>query len=115
MKDFSLFLIAFGGGCGLIGWFLYQKSLSKLIQHIRTSHNDLWSNLGSPEDNIVPYRSILNTNLREFIFQKKYETYSDFFINKQGDLVRYRILFCMFCLGCLLLGLVLFLVSESLG
>lgn len=111
MKDFSLFLMAFGTICGLAGWFLYQKSLAKLIQQIKASQNSLWTKLGSPNENILPYKSLLNTNLRQFIFQKKYETNDDVFVINQGSLVRQRLLFCMFCLVCLLLGLMLYLLA----
>lgn len=103
--------MAFGGTCGFATWFLYQKSLSKLILHISTNHKDLWANLGNPEENIPAYQSLFNTNLRQFISQKKYESNSDVFIKNQGSLVRQRLLFCIFCLVCLLIGLMLSLLA----
>ena len=111
MKDFSLFLIAFGGIVGFAGWFLYQKSLARFIQQIKSSHHSLWVKLGSPDENIAAYHSLLNTNLRQYITQQHYKTCDDLFVNNQGNLIRQRLLFILFCLVCLVIGIVLYILS----
>ena len=115
MNNILQFLIAFGVVCGIAAWFLYQKTLSKFILHVQMDHRDLWQNLGSPDINSPPIRSIMNPDLRQYIWQKKYASNVDTFVVNMGNLLRQRLLFCLFCLICVAVGLVLLLVVNVIA
>ena len=101
------FLIAFGLICGLAGWFLYQKSLARLIEYIKTNQKDIWEALDSPVVNIDPLSSLQNQKLRQFIFQKQYDSTNDIFVSKLGSVIRQKLLFCFFCLIVFIVGVIL--------
>ena len=114
MISISQFLIAFGVVCGIAAWFLYQKTLSRFILHIQTDHRELWQQLGSLDRNSPPVRSIMNPDLRQYIWRKKYVDNVDLFVVNMGSLLRQRLLFCLFCLTCLAGGIILLLVSNAI-
>lgn len=114
MFDFYQFLIAFGAVCGIATWFLFQTTLSKLVQYLQTNHNQIWEALDSPRVDSPPYSAMTNTKLRQYILQKKYEGNSDLFVENMGGLLRQRLLFVLFCLVCLIMGLILMLIAISI-
>lgn len=114
MREISQFLMAFGAICGIAAWFLYQKTLSRLILHLRTDHYALWEALGSPDADSPPHSSMANSKLRRFILRKQYEGNADIFIKNMGSLLRQRLLFSFFCLACLTVGIILFLLSATI-
>ena len=38
MKDISTLIIAFGASGTFLGWFLYQRSFARMIEHIKVNH-----------------------------------------------------------------------------
>ena len=111
MKDFSYLLSAFGGSCGFIVLFLYQRSLSVLMQYMKTNHHNIWLSLNKPDDNKILDSFIGNQKTRKFVINKHYEKYTDVFLNKLGSVLRVRLLFILFCLICLVTGIILFTIS----
>lgn len=114
MFDFSQYLIAFGAVCGIAAWFLFQTTLSKLVQYLQTNHNQIWEALDYPHADSPPYSAMRNTKLRQYILQKRYAGSSDLFVQNMGGLLRQRLLFSLFCLVCLIMGLILMLISISI-
>ena len=114
MYNFSQFLIAFGAVCGIATWYLCQKTLSKLVQYLQINHNHIWETLDCPHVDSPPYSAMMNTKLRQYILQKKYAGGSDLFVQNMGGLLRQRLLFVLFCLVCLLMGLILMLIAISI-
>ena len=114
MYEFSQFFIAFGAVCGIAVWFLFQKTLSKLVQYLQTNHNQAWVNLDCPNVNSPPYHAITNTKLREYILQKEYADSHDQFVKNMGGLLRQRLFFSLFCLICLMAGLILMLIAVTI-
>ncbi len=114
MHGFSLFLIAFGGACGIAAWFLFQKTLSRLVQHLQRDHNQTWIDLGRPNVDSPAYSAISNTKLRQYILKKEYVGSTDLFVQDIGGLLRQRLLFCLFCLVCLIVGIVLMLMAITI-
>ena len=114
MYGFSQFLIAFGGACGIAAWFLFQKTLSRLVQHLETNHNQTWKNLDRPNVDSPPHSAITNIKLRQYILQKEYESSSDLFVKNMGGLLRQRLLFSLFCLVCLMAGTVLMFIPAAI-
>jgi hypothetical protein len=114
MYDLSQFLIAFGAVCGIVAWFLFQTTLSKLVPYLQTNHNQAWEDLDHPKVDIPPYSAIKNTKLRQYILQKEYAGSSDLFVKNMGGLLRQRLLFCLFCLACLIVGLILMLIAIAI-
>ena len=114
MFDISQFLIAFGAVCGIAAWFLFQTTLSKFFQYLQTNHNQIMEALDYPHVESPPYSAIMNTKLRHYILQKKYAGSSDLFVQNMGGLLRQRLLFSLFCLVCLIMGLILMLISISI-
>lgn len=110
MKEYSLLLIGFGASCGFVGWFLYQRSLSRMIEHIKINHYEIWLNLSCPIGKSPPDPFISNPEVRNFIFRKQYLSYTDLFLKEIGDIVRLRLIFSIFCFICLVVGIVLFAV-----
>lgn len=113
MLDFSQFLIAFGVACGIAAWYLFQNTLTKLIQHIQTSHKHVWSALGHPKVNDPSLRAISNIRLRRYILQKEYAKSPDFFVQNMGELLRQRLIFSLFCIACLIIGITLMLIAIA--
>lgn len=108
MEEFSLLLTAFGAGGAYIGWFLYQRSLSRMIEHIKINHYEIWLNLKCPIGKSPPDPFMSYLEVREFVLKKEYETYTDLFLKEIGDVARQRLIFSVFCFMCLILGIVLF-------
>lgn len=113
MHGFSQFLIAFGVTCGIAAWFLFQKSLSKFVKHLQAEHYQTWQDLSHPDKESPPYNAITNPKLRQYILQKEYEGSSDFYVKSLGGLLRQRLLFSLFCLGCLIVGIFLMLIAFT--
>ena len=115
LLSLAQFLIAFGVIFGLAGWYLYQKSLAKLIEHLKVNQRTTWEALGSPATNIDPVTSLQSDHLRNYITQQQYQSSEDVFVRKLGNVIRQKLLFCLFCLVCFLLGLILLLCIKWLG
>ena len=113
MQVVAQFLMAFGIICGIAAWFLFQKSLSRFMQHLQTDHKQVWEHLGSPEINSPPHTAITNLRLRQYILRKEYMGSADLFVQNMGNLLRQRLLFSFFCLACLLAGIILFLILSA--
>ena len=114
MFDFSQFLIAFGAVCGIATWFLFQKTLSKLVQYLQTNHNQVWEFFDHPNVDSPPYSAITNTKLRLYILQKEYAGSSDLFVQNMGGLLRQRLLFSLFCLVFLMTGLIVMMLAIAI-
>ena len=112
MKEFYLLLAAFGASGTFISWFLYQRTLSRMIEHIKINHYEIWLNLKCPIGKSPPDPIMSNPQIRKFILNKEYEAYSDLFLKEIGDVVRQRLLFSVFCFICLITGLALFTISS---
>lgn len=112
MKDFYLLLAAFGASGTFISWFLYQRSLSRMIEHIKINHYEIWLNLKCPIGKSPPDPILSYPEVRKFILEKEYGTYTDLFLKEIGDVVRQRLIFSIFCFMCLLVGIVLFIISS---
>lgn len=112
MNVFSQFLISFGIVFGIAAWFLLHKTLIIFVQHMHRNHNQLWQNLDCPNNDSPHHIAFTSVKLRQYILQKKYQLSSDLFLNDMGQLIRQRILFCIFCLGCLILGVALMLIVS---
>lgn len=114
MHDFSQFLIAFGGTCGIAAWFLLKKTFSKLAQYLQTSHSQTWQYLGRPTVNSPPLSTVTNNKIRHYILNKEYDSSSDMFVKNMGSLIRQRLLFSLFCLACLIAGIILMIITTSI-
>lgn len=114
MNGFSQFLIAFGGLCGIAAWFLFQKTLYKFIQHLRRNHYQTWEDLGRPDIECPPHHAITNTKLRKYILQEEYASSTDLLVTNMGGLLKQRLLFSLFCLFCLIAGVVLMLITIAI-
>lgn len=115
MYALSQFLIAFGVVCGIAAWFLFHKALAGLIQHLQGSHNQVWESLGRPSIDSPAYSAILSSKLRQYILQKEYMTSADLFLKNIGALLRQRLLFSLFCLICLVAGIILMLALAAMN
>ncbi len=111
MQEYSLLLIAFGASGAFVGWFLYQRSLSRMIEHIKLNHYEIWLNLNCPIGKSPPDPVLNNPKVRKFILSKEYETYTDLFLKEVGDIVRLRLIFSIFCFICLIFGILLLTIS----
>lgn len=111
MEELSFLLIALGASGIFIGWNLYQRTLSKMIEHIKINHYEIWLNLNCPMGKSPPDPLMSHPQMRKFILNKDYEAYSDLFLKEIGDVVRQRLLFSVFCFICLLAGIVLFMIN----
>jgi len=112
MYAFSQFLIAFGGVCGIAAWFLFHKTLPGLIRHLQGNHNQTWESLGRPNVDSSAYSAIMNSKLRQYILQKKYMSNADLFVTNIGGLLRQRLLFSLFCLICVIVGIIFMLIVN---
>ncbi|MGI9227277.1 MAG: hypothetical protein ACR2PU_00655 [Gammaproteobacteria bacterium] len=112
MKEFYLLLTAFGASGTFIGWFLYQRSLSRMVGHIKVNHYEIWLNLNCPIGKSPPDPILNNLQVRKFIIKKEYGTYTDLFLKEIGDVVRQRLIFSVFCFICLVVGIVLFTITS---
>ena len=115
MYGFSQSLTAFGVVCGIAAWFLFQKTASKLIQHLRANHAQIWEDLGRPKSDDPPLNALTNIKFRNYILQKEYRSSSDLFVNNMGALLRQRLLFSLFCLICAIAGVVLILLVTAIN
>ena len=111
MQEYSLLLIAFGACGTFVGWFLYQRSLSRMIEHIKLNHYEIWLNLNYPIGKRPPDPILSSSKVRKFILSKEYGAYTDLFLKEVGDVVRLRLIFSAFCFLCLLAGIVLLMSS----
>ncbi len=111
MKDISTLIIAFGASGAFLGWFLYQRSLIRMIEHIKVNHYEVWLNLGCPIGKSPPDPFMSYPQVRSFILNKEYDAYTDLFLKEIGDIVRLRLFFSVFCLLCLMIGIVLYFAS----
>jgi hypothetical protein len=111
MTEVSQFLIGFGVVFGITTWFLLRKTMLMFFEYIQKNHNQLWQSLDSPNINSPHHIVLTNTRLRQYILQKQYATSSDFFLTDIARLIRQRLLFCYFCLICLVMGLFLILFA----
>ena len=107
MQEYSLLLIAFGASGTFVGWFLYQRSLSRMIEHIKLNHYEIWLNLNCPIGKSPPDPILSSAKVRKFILSKEYATYTDLFLKEVGDVVRLRLIFSVFCFICLVFGILL--------
>ena len=107
MQEYSLLLIAFGASGTFVGWFLYQRSLSRMIEHIKLNHYEIWLNLNCPIGKSPPDPILSSAKVRKFILSKEYATYTDLFLKEVGDVVRLRLIFSIFCFICLVFGVLL--------
>jgi hypothetical protein len=112
MKENSLLLIAFGASGAFVGWFLFQRSLKRMIEHIKVNHYEIWLNLDCPLGKSPPDPVLGNTKIRKFILKKEYGTYTDLFLKEIGDIVRLRLIFSAFCFICLIAGILLFIFIQ---
>ena len=112
MKEFSLLLTAFGASGTFVGWVLYQRSLYRMIEHIKVNHYEIWLNLNCPIGKSPPDPILNHPQVRKFIINKVYGTYTDLFLKEIGDVVRLRFIFSVFCLLCLVVGIVLFIITS---
>jgi hypothetical protein len=111
MKDIAILIISFGATGTFLGWFLYQRSLARMIEHIKLNHYEIWLNLGCLIGKSPPDPFMGNPQLRNFIIKKDYASYTDLFLKEIGDVVKQRLLFSIFCLMCLATGIFLYLVG----
>ena len=110
MQDYSLLLIAFGASGTFVGWFLFQRSLSRMIEHIKINHYEIWLNLDCPIGKSPPDPVLGSPKTRKFILSKEYGTYTDLFLKEIGDIVRLRLIFSIFCFICLVTGTIFFII-----
>ena len=115
MNDISQFLIAFGVVFGIATWFLLHKTLLIFVQYLQKDHNQVWENLDRPTVDSPRHIAFTSVKLRQYIFQKEYALSSDLFVNNMGGLLRQRLLFCYFCLGCLIVGISLMLIVTAIN
>ena len=111
MQEYYLLLIAFGASGTFVGWFLYQRSLSRMIEHIKLNHYEIWLNLSCPMGKSPPDRFLSSSKVRKFILSEEYATYTDLFLKEIGDVVRLRLIFSIFCFICLVFGILLFSID----
>ena len=112
MEEYSSLLIAFGTSGAFIGWFLFQRTLSKMIEHIKVNHYEVWLSLKCPIGKSPPDPIIASPEILKFIFNKEYEAYTDLFLKEIGDVARLRLIFSVFCLICLFIGIAWFLIIS---
>lgn len=112
MKEIYLLLAAFGASGTFISWVLYQRTLSRMIEHIKINHYEIWLNLKCPIGKSPPDPIMSYPEVRKFIYKKEYATYTDLFLKEIGDVVRQRLIFSIFCFMCLVVGIVLFTVFS---
>ena len=108
MKDISILIIFFGASGVFLGWFLYQRSLIRMIEHIKVNHYQIWLSLGCPIGKSPPDPFMSYPQVRDFIVKREYGSYTDLFLKEIGEVVRLRMIFCIFCLLCLVIGVVLY-------
>lgn len=82
-----------------------------MIEHIKLNHYKIWLTLGCPIGKSPPDPFISNPQVRNFILKKEYGSYTDLFLKEIGDVVRQRLFFSVFCLLCLVVGIVLYFSS----
>ena len=111
MDEYYLLLIAFGASGVFVGRYLYQRSLYRMIEHIKVNHYEIWLNLSCPIGRSPPDPILGNPKVRKFILNKEYETYTDLFLKEIGDVVRLRLIFSIFCFICLVIGIFLFTIT----
>lgn len=112
MTEISQFLIGFGVVFGIALLFFMRKTINLFLQHMQRNDHQLWQSLDSPNTDSSHHIAITNQRLRQYILQKKYLLSSDLFLKDMGALLRRRLVFFYFCLGCLLLGLFLSLIAS---
>lgn len=110
MGEYSLFLTAFGASGTFVGWFLYQRSLARMIEHIKINHYEIWLNLSCPIGKSPPDPFMGTPQVRKFILKREYRSYTDLFLKEIGDVVRLRLIFSIFCFICFMVGVVLLLI-----
>jgi len=111
MKDISTLIISIGASGAFLGWFLYQRSLIRMVEHIKVNHYQIWLNLGCPIGKTPPDPFMSYPQVRDFIIKREYGSYTDLFLKEIGEVVRLRLLFSVFCLLCLMIGIVLYLAG----
>jgi hypothetical protein len=107
--------MAFGFVFGIAAWFLLHKTLLIFVQHLQRAHNRVWEKLDRPNVDSPRHIAFTSVKLRQYILHKEYAVSSDLFVNNMGGLLRQRLLFCYFCLGCLIVGIGLMLIVTTIN
>ena len=112
MKEFSLMLMAFGGSCAYIAWFLYKRTMRILFEYIKINHHELWLELNCTRNNKLLDSIIENQKTRDFILNRRYEIIPDTFLKDLSSVARVRLFFIIFCFICFAIGIIIFGISS---